>query len=90
MLGIPHDKLVGLCESHFSAIPAGNVAANEKPNYTGGRLWCTEQYLYRFTIMKIVQKAAEKLHIFSNFLGEVHCEQSYGLVHVALASEGAR
>ncbi|CAB3993061.1 Cytochrome b-c1 complex subunit 2, mitochondrial [Paramuricea clavata] len=55
-VGVPHESLVGLCESHFSAIPAGNAVVNEKPNYTGG---------------------------------EVHCEQSDGLVHIALASEGA-
>ena len=45
MLGIPHESLVGLCESHFSAIPAGNAAANEKPNYTGGKLLNTAQFL---------------------------------------------
>ena len=36
MTGVPHDSLVSLCESHFSAIPAGNAVVNEKPNYTGG------------------------------------------------------
>lgn len=55
-VGIPHDSLVRLCESHFSGISAGNAMVNEKPNYTGG---------------------------------EVHCEEPHGLVHIALASEGA-
>ena len=37
--GVPHDRLVGLCESYFSAIPAGNAAVNEKPNYVGGTIF---------------------------------------------------
>ena len=38
MLGVPHDSLVDLCKSNFSAIPAGSAAVDEKPNYAGGTI----------------------------------------------------
>ncbi len=48
LTGIPHDSLVGLCESYFSAIPAGSAAANQKPNYTGGTFLRTVQSVILF------------------------------------------
>lgn len=41
-VGVSHDKLVDLCQSYFSSIPAGNAVVNEKPNYVGGEVHCEQ------------------------------------------------